>query len=101
MNKSKNIYTLDDSLNFDSISDFKWCMRCGGEVEFSWNGKHYCMFGKLQKKESSKVQMCISEAYKPETEKWCDTADELLDYIIGSDKLRDIITKVKVIDRTI
>lgn len=94
MNKSKNINTLDDSLNFDTISDFKDCMIRGGEVEFIWEGKVYNIShydGKIS----------ISEAYKQETEKLCDTDDELLDYIIGSDKLRDIITKVKVIDRTI
>ena len=45
--------------------------------------------------------MCISEAYKPETEKWCDDADEVLEYMVGGDRLRDVITKVTVWDRTI
>lgn len=35
------------------------------------------------------------------TEKWCDTADEVLEYIIGGDRLRDVITQVKVWERTI
>ena len=35
------------------------------------------------------------------TEKWCDTADEILEYIVGSDRLRDVITQVKVWERTI
>lgn len=26
---------------FVSISDFKWCMSCGGEVEFDWAGQQY------------------------------------------------------------
>lgn len=29
------------SLNFSTISDFKECMRWGGEVEFIWKGIHY------------------------------------------------------------
>ena len=32
---------------------------------------------------------------------WGDTADEILEYIVGGDRLRDVITQVKVIDRTI
>ena len=35
------------------------------------------------------------------TEKWCDTADEILEYMVGGDRLRDVITQVKVWERTI
>ena len=35
------------------------------------------------------------------TEKWCDNADEVLEYIIDGERLRDIITKVDVTDRTL
>lgn len=24
---------------FETISDFKWCVNCGGEVQFEWHGK--------------------------------------------------------------
>ena len=37
------------NLNFESISDFKWCMKYGGEVQFDWKGKRYGVFSKLQK----------------------------------------------------
>ncbi len=30
-----------------------------------------------------------------------DTTDEILEYIVGGDKLRDIITQIEVVDRTI
>ncbi len=86
---------------FTTISDFKWCLKRGGEIEFEWKNKVYCAFGKLQKTPDSEIQMCISEAYKPETEKWCDNADEVLEYKVGEDRLRDVITKVTVWDRTI
>ena len=76
-------------------------MKSGGEVEFCWKGKVYCVFGKLQKTPNDAVQMYISEADKPETEKWCDDVDEVLEYIIDGQKLREIITKVKVLSRTI
>ena len=90
-----------EKMRFKTISDFKWCMKQGGEVKFCWKGKVYCAFGKLQKTPDSNVQMYISEAYKPETEKWCDNADEVLEYVIDGQRLREIITKVKVWDRTI
>ena len=106
MNNDKKItYTVihvdPENYRFKTISDFKDCMSRGGEVEFEWNNKTYCAFGKLQKTVNSAIQMCISEAYKPETEKWCDNADEVLEYVIDGQRLREIITKVTVWDRTI
>ncbi|MDQ5984245.1 MAG: hypothetical protein RUMPE_01285 [Eubacteriales bacterium SKADARSKE-1] len=51
---------------FEIISDFKWCMKCGGEVEFEWNGKiciiTYRTYG-----------ISISEANKQETKKYVKT----------------------------
>ena len=35
------------------------------------------------------------------SEKWCTTSDEVLEYMVGTDQLRDVITQVTVIDRTI
>lgn len=93
-----------EEYRFKSISDFKWCMACGGEVQFEWKGKCYGVYPKLQKAPDSPIQMCITQNYidDPEaTEMWCDTADELLEYMVGSDRLRDVITQVEVIDRTI
>lgn len=30
--------TLEEN-RFETISDFKWCVNCGGEVQFEWHGK--------------------------------------------------------------
>lgn len=96
--------SLEDN-RFKSISDFKWCMRQGGEVQFVWNGITYCCFGKIVQLGGSSTRMVIAQAGTVEvnakTEKWCDTADELLEYMVGEDRLRDVITKVTVIERTI
>ncbi len=35
---------------FKSISDFKWSMKCGGEVQFVWSGMTYGCFGKIMPK---------------------------------------------------
>lgn len=89
---------------FKSISDFKWCVNCGGEVQFEWKGKVFGIWPKLQQTPDGPLKMLISQVLvddMEETELWCDTADELLEYVIDGDRLRDIITQVEVMDRTI
>ena len=44
-----------------------------------------------------KGKIIICEENKQETEKWYDTADEVLEYKVGGDRLRDVITQVEVI----
>ncbi|WP_020073670.1 hypothetical protein [Faecalispora sporosphaeroides] len=78
---------------FKTISDFKDCMRWHGEVEFEWNVKNYSI--------THPDKISISEANKQETEKLCSTADEALEYKVGDDRLRDVITQVTVWSRTI
>ncbi len=90
------IYEPEDvNYNFESISDFKWCMKCHGEVQFAHGDKSYSITHRAT------GQISISEANKQETEKLCDTADEVLEYVVNGERLRDIITKVKVTERTI
>ena len=79
---------------FESISDFKWCMHCNGEVEFEWKGKGYSITPREH-------GISISEANKQETEIIGSDADEILEYIVGGDRLRDVITQVKVMFRSI
>ncbi len=80
--------------HFETISEFKWCVDCGGEVEFEWKGTLYTIT-------HPEGMINISEAWKPETEQWCATADEALEYMIDGVRLRDIITQVEVKARTI
>ena len=83
-----------DEDKFSTISDFKWCMRAHGEVEFLWNDKTYNIV-------HDPDGIVIYEAHKGETECKYQTADELLEYLVGGDRLRDVITQVEVIYRTI
>ena len=91
--KSQN--SLEDN-RFKSISDFKWCMKCGGEVEIEWNGICY---GIIRYGTDDKITIYVWN--RPETECCFDTADDALEYMVGSDRLRDLITQVTVLDRTI
>lgn len=52
----------ESNLNFETISDFKWCMKCGGEVEFIWKDKTYNIV-------HDSDGIVIYEAFKCETEK--------------------------------
>lgn len=38
---------------------------------------------------------------QPDTTQYFATADDVLNYMVGSDRLRDVITQVTVLDRTI
>ncbi len=83
-----------DNENFKTISEFIECMNCGGEVQFLWNEKEYYS-GRIMDK------LCVYECNVPDTEIWFETIDEMLDHIIDGEVIRDIITKVEVLDRTI
>ena len=81
---------------FVTISDFKQCINRGGEVEFEWNGVYY---GVIRYGTDNKITIYVMD--RPETEKVCETADDALEYMVGEDRLRDVITKVTVLSRTI
>lgn len=90
---------------FKTIDDFRQCMHRGGEVNFEWKGIQYCCFGCVEPSPGAETRMVIAQAGSAEvnlrTELWADTPDEILEYRVGEDRLRDVITKVKVWVRTI
>ena len=90
------IIVPDGSMNFETISEFKRSLNWGAEIEFVWNNITY---GVIRYGTNNKIT--IYQANRPETEKVCDTADDALEYMLGDDRLRDVITKVNVISRTI
>ncbi len=90
------IYSQKGEQNFESISEFKRSLSWGAEIEFEWKGVHY---GVVRYGTDNKIT--IYEANKPETEKICETPDEALEYMVGEDRLRDVITQVEVHFRSI
>ena len=46
-------------------------------------------------------KISVYVANRQETERLYDTADEALEYMVGEDRLRDVITKVEVRFRSI
>ncbi len=109
-------YKLNDKLirndedRFKTISEFKWCVDCGGEVEFIWKGKSYSIthpdgrinIGEGYYKINGKYYNVASNEECVDVEgMWGDKAEDILDYIVCGDKLRDIITQVENVVRTI
>lgn len=88
------IFGNKDELQFESISDFKWCLKCGGEIEFDWHGKSYGI-GHDEK------GIVLYEANNSESEKFFETADDILDEMFDGQKFREIIKDIDVSMRTI
>ncbi len=84
---------LEES-RFKTIEEFKWAVGNGAEVLFEWKDKDYVIGHP-----DDLIYIC--EAYTEKNAKEYQTVDEALEYIIDGQRLRDIITKVKVWDRTI
>ena len=80
MDDSNIIFAGND--NFVSIGDFERSLSWGAEIEFEWKGVLYGVI-------------------RYGTEKVCETAEEALEYMVGEDRLRDVITQVRVVERTI
>lgn len=78
---------------FKTLHEFKECIIRGGEPVFEWNGVRYgvCFVEK---------GYCIAHT-DGSCERIYNTPDNLLEYMVGEDRLRDIITKVTVLNRTI
>lgn len=81
---------------FKTISDFKWSMKCGGEVTFEWNGVFYGAYRDGEYGNSEKYCICLISG---ENERRFDSLDDLLEVSVGEDRLRDVITKVTVWSR--
>ena len=79
---------------FKTIEEFKFAMECNSEVEFEWKDRLFYIT------HPDDVINIHEEGHHLESKEY-QKADEALEYIIDGQKLRDIITKVKVWSRTI
>lgn len=105
---SEPIIVTSDDMYFDSLADFKWSLEHGGEIVFEWNGKSFGAFKYMQKTPDSPEQFLIGPSNSTQKQYpgkyedyFADTVDEILDYVIDGDKLRNIVTKILVEWRTI
>ncbi|MBP3705223.1 MAG: hypothetical protein J6I98_06795 [Clostridia bacterium] len=87
------MYNSVEDNSFHSIGEFVDCLIRGGEVVFVWKNIKYGLFGDDR-------GFCFAHI-DGSSEKWFDTLDLLLDHCFNGDRLRDVITQVEVLDRTI
>ena len=91
-----NLETYPDYNKFNTISDFKWCVIHGGEIEFVWKDKIYSITHDTNKR------IGISQIYRQDTEQIYENVDQLLTYTLETgEKLNDIITRAEISSRTL
>ncbi|MCM1364384.1 MAG: DUF4417 domain-containing protein [Faecalibacterium sp.] len=84
-----------DEMKFEGISDFKWSVQHGSEVEFNWKGKSYGIG--LEAKDT----WVLYQANTAGSDVYFKSVDELLNFKIDDDILRDIVTEIEVTVRTL
>lgn len=83
---------------FESINDFKQSLMWGKEIEFEWKGKSYVAF---RFEGDGDREYLIGEAYKAETDVYFSSIEDVLNFKIDGQKLREFVTEVDVLDRFI
>lgn len=86
-------YNSEEDNRFKTVSEFKDCIIRGGEPVFVWKGKEYgvCF---------SDAGYCIAQT-DGSNEKLCKTPEDVLAYMVGNERLWDIITEVSVVFRAV
>ena len=107
-NMNKKIESFDE-LAFESIGDFKWHIAHGCEIEFIWHGKSYsithpngliCIGEGYYYKDGNAFNLLSNEPYDPNEILASANPDDILDFFIDGQKLRDIVTQIGIVDRT-
>ena len=94
----------EEAMRFKTISEFKDCVRRGAEIVIEWNGIEYGIFTvPISQRKDEKIHyisQCGDATIHRATVLYAETPDEILEYMVGKDRLRDVITKVYVNERT-
>ena len=89
---AKTPLILPDPDRFQTIAEFKESLLLGGEIAFRWEGTDYGI--------CRTDRYCLAHA-DGSCGQWCDTLDEVLDCLIGSNRLREIITRADILWRNL
>ena len=85
----------EDGDRFTSISDFKWSIHCGAEIEFDYHGQLYTII-------RPEGHINIAKAFRPDTELESDDVEDILNYRMDDGKmLREVLTEVTDVIRTV
>ena len=99
-----NLVYNEEAMRFKTIEEFKYCLSHGAEIVFEWKGVSYGAFYLHENQRRGDERFAIAQSGTLEvnlaTELLCKTTDEILEYRVGGDRLRDVITQVTVLERT-
>lgn len=107
--QNKDLIAFDD-LAFSSAADLKWHIAQGCEIEFIWKGKSYSIthpdglfdIGEGYYIKEDKAYNVLSHTEcNPDNRLRTENIDAVLEYLIDGDRLRDIATKIGIVDRTL
>ena len=100
-----------NDLSFNTISDFKWCIINGGEVEFIFEGKAYSIthlkndrivFGEsCYEKDGAYYNTLSNSIYDINNDFVANDIDTLLNCEINAKRLKDIIKTLQIVSRSI
>ncbi|KGG79953.1 hypothetical protein Y919_08890 [Caloranaerobacter azorensis H53214] len=77
---------------FNTLDEFYDNLKRGGEIEFRYKGKEYCIT-------QPEGKISIMEKYNYETEKLYEDIEEVGEYIIEDKKLKEIVSNIEIIFR--
>ena len=86
-----------EAWRFKTITEFKDSVNRGAEINFEWNGREYHICPVCP---NGEVRYCIT-LLDTRQDTVYQNAEDMLEYMIDDTRLRDIITKVEVTDRTL
>ena len=84
--------------SFEDIDDFIFSLLHGRDIQFIWNDIEYGVFHDY---DSGEKAFFICEAHKDDVGTYLSTLDEVLNFKIQNQPLKDIITKVDVCNRNL
>ncbi len=86
----------NEDKKFQTISEFKWCVNHGAEIEFVWKDIIYWITPENNKK------IAVYEANNEKTYVEHDTVEEVLLYKLATgETLRDVILQAEISSRTL
>lgn len=102
----KNYFYLKTEANmnyhrsFESLAELKFCISCGAEINFEYNGHEYSIGKTMDNKYY--IGSCFRKGEpEPGDELISSNEEDILNYSLGGKKLRECLNEIVVLDRTL
>ncbi len=86
--------------SFESLAELKFCISCGAEITFDYNG-HLYGIGKITETEYYIGSCSQNGEPEPGDDLYSSDIEEILDYPIDGKKLRERLDDIDIIERTL